>query len=488
MGGGGDDDVGYTQLSEELLVGLTNKGFPEDPTMMGNLNALFADCPRATVRDHLFLVCRVYRIGVLNPDPKAKKQLSDGIAKAIGDVDDKDVVFRRPFGVGVLDLAMIDLHQFEHGQEKEQTMQLFKTPGTEGHGFPDLHAVLMKSGGRPVDGAAEAIAQCTGVVVGVGIFDGPVSELVEHETAKPFDEDTRKNAWPVPVVRRCSDKKMELERNDLFITLESGKFSQDGKKSAKNVEVKGSVLLDTGAQVPCLVRGTGRQTRPSAVYRSCIYYHNNNPAFQETVQLQIPDGDAFERSHLFFLISHCKDDKKTARNPSSFAFLSLTSMDNGVAVQDGVHTLKCYKLLPGMDKSKNLPTYLSMPISKLAEHKVKSMMGGQMGSNCEELTLRLRLVSSKKTQIKELHELINWRQTETHVLQETLLKLQAFAGDKWGDLAKMLREVLDALITLLNTKLKGKDLRFKEALPVFNLWTHILTEFAEERNRGRAPL
>ena len=98
-------------------------------------------------------------------------------------------------------------------------------------------------------------------------------------------------------------------------------------------------------------------------------------------------------------------------------------MENGVVVADGIHTLKCYKLLPGMEKAKNLPTYLSMPESKLAEHKIKSVMGGQMGSMCEELTLRLRLVSSKKTQIKELHELINWRQTEQPVLQNTLSKL-----------------------------------------------------------------
>ena len=53
----------------------------------------------------------------------------------------------------------------------------------------------------------------------------------------------------------------------------------------------------------------------------------------------------------------------------------------------------------------------------------------------------------------------------------------------------MLREVLDALITLLNTKLnKGKDVRFKEALPVFNLFSHILKEFCEVQNQPRAAL
>jgi hypothetical protein len=63
----------------------------------------------------------------------------------------------------VIDLAMIDLHQFEHGDEKEQTVHLFKKLGSEGYGFPDLHTTLMKSGGRAVDGAAEIISECFGV-------------------------------------------------------------------------------------------------------------------------------------------------------------------------------------------------------------------------------------------------------------------------------------------------------------------------------------
>ena len=158
---------------------------------MGNLNAMFASTPRSTVRDHLYLVCRVYRMGVLNPDAKAKKQLSEG-ARAIADVQDNQVVFRRPFGVGVIDLAMIDLHQYQHGEEKEQTMMLFKTPGSEGYGFPDLHVVLMKSGGRAVDGAAEpiyiALASWLDWECSMGLWKR------EARTSKPFDAETRKTA------------------------------------------------------------------------------------------------------------------------------------------------------------------------------------------------------------------------------------------------------------------------------------------------------
>jgi hypothetical protein len=117
-GGGGEAAIAdeFTQISEEFLVGLTNKGFPEDPELFDKLCTLFLDTPRAVIREHLFLVCRIYRIGSLNPDPKAKVNLAAG-AKSIGDVADTAVIFRRPFGVGVMDLANLDVHQFEHGKE-----------------------------------------------------------------------------------------------------------------------------------------------------------------------------------------------------------------------------------------------------------------------------------------------------------------------------------------------------------------------------------
>ena len=85
-----------------------------------------------------------------------------------------------------------------------------------------------------------------------------------------------------------------------------------------------------------------------------------------------------------------------------------------------------------------------MDPSKLTEHKIKSITGG---ATCEELTINARLVSTKKTQIKELHELINWRAiNDMAALAVTLDKL---VRNKWSDVVKMLRELLDALISLL---------------------------------------
>jgi len=425
---GGVDTGEFTQVSEEFLVGLTNKGFPEDPDLFDKLCTVFVDASRSKIREHLFLVCRIYRIGTLNPDPKGKVNLAQG-AKSIGDVTDSQVIFRRPFGLGVMDLANFDVHQYTHGEEKEHTIMLYKTCNTEGYGFPELHFNLMRNGNNAQEGIAESIPQCTGVVVGLGVFDGHISELMKFETKKPFDE--RKD---LKLTRRAMDKTMEIGRNDLYLTLVSGKFSQDGKKSAKNIEVKMTVMSEAGQGVPCLNKGTGRQSViPSDTYRSCVYYHSNNPTIMETVRMTIPDGDLFEKSHLFFLISHCKDDKKTARLSSSFCFLPLAADANGVAIPGGDHFLKGYKLLPGMDKGKFSPTYLTADPSKLVEHKVKALIGNS--TSTEELIVHARLVSTKKTQIKELHELINWRKiNDPTALAATFEKL---IRNNWNDVVKM---------------------------------------------------
>jgi hypothetical protein len=471
--GGGE----YVQVSEEFLVGLTNKGFPEDPELFDQLCTVFVDVPRSTMRDHLFLVCRIYRIGTLNPDPKAKKNLAEG-ARSIGDVNDSSVIFRRPFGVGVMDLANIDAHQYEHGKEVEQTMFLFKTCNSEGYGFPALHVALMKAGNRAVEGVSEKIPQCTGVVVGLGVFDGTIPELMQKEKNKPFDEG-KKN---LKLTRHALDKKMEMGRNDLYITLVGGKFAQDGKKSAKNVEIKMTVLDNAANEVPCLTKGTGRQSvTPYATYRSCVYYHLNTPTYMETVRLQIPEGDLFERSHLFFIISHCKDDKRTARNPSTFAFLPLAANANGVAIPDGEHVLKGYKLLPGMEKTLKDKTasYLTTDPSKLTLHMVKSLIGAT--ATPEEIVVHVRLVSTKKTQISELHNLINWRRiNDPRALEDTFESL--IRNYKWTDIVKMLRELLDAVITLLrdpNNKLPEK---------VFYFFSYVLNEVARPQNKSALPV
>ena len=52
-GEGVDMAGGFKQISEEFLVGMTNKGFPEDPSLFDVLNTIFAEIGRASCRERV---------------------------------------------------------------------------------------------------------------------------------------------------------------------------------------------------------------------------------------------------------------------------------------------------------------------------------------------------------------------------------------------------------------------------------------------------
>jgi hypothetical protein len=134
-------------------------------------------------------------------------------------------------------------------------------------------------------------------------------------------------------------------------------------------------------------------------------------------------------------------------------------------------------------------------------------------SETEELVVAVRLVSSKKTQIRELHELVNSkRHGDAAALTAVFEKLMKC---KWGDLVKLLREMLDALIGLLRdrtNKARGLSVclwasracceaaamlnsppppkRTAPQIPqrVFFFFAHIMNEIARPHNRGAGGL
>lgn len=166
-----------------------------------------------------------------------------------------------------------------------------------------------------------------------------------------------------------------LARDVLYVKLMSGMFAQDNKMQARNVQVRVHVLLDTGAVLPCLIRGvpagltvlvaggagsnsmspsfgqSGSAAEnasgslpagcmPMAELRSIVYYHCNSPVWDETLAIHLPNAEQFERAHIRFSFWHASStDSKT--HPFSFAFLPLAT-SSGVVIKDGVHRLTCY--------------------------------------------------------------------------------------------------------------------------------------------------
>ena len=101
-------------------------------------------------------------------------------------------------------------------------------------------------------------------------------------------------------------------RNDIYVTLESGSFSKGTKTAERNVEVAINVVDSTGKVIPVrtlppppphyiaqspaqvtfslmfplqrsIVMGAGAV--PIHEYESFIYYHNNNPKWNETFKV-----------------------------------------------------------------------------------------------------------------------------------------------------------------------------------------------------------
>ena len=493
---------------------------PDDISLMDKLCTVFRDVDRRDIGKKMWLVCRVYRLGLLNPPAAGKSGAGGGNLGAAGmmggggnvvkqeklqNIADDEPIFRRNYGVGAAELSELEMHSIESGKRVELTMQLFTPPSSMGgekgeFGFPYLHFMLM-SQGNPTD-PDQQIHQCSGVALSLAMYDGNLDTL-ESEGKGPFV-----SAPDLTVTKRGllqgedEDLDPTEERNDLFVTVSSGKFSQDRKKQAKNIEVKVTCLLDSGSPVECLSRGVGEQTVPSASYRSAVYYHKNDPAFNETIRLSIPN-DKFERCHLLFVVSHTKDDKDGGgvvfksstgayRNPSSFAFFPLTSSDNGAAYPDGTHKLKCYELLAGMSGEKGAgerfnPMYLQ-DVTKLTERNITNRIGvltgasGNSSGPMEELVVKTLLMSTKKTQIKSLHELINWRQLDPPAVQTMLREVPK---QEFKDILNVMREVLDATIALLNAKSSSK----REILKPFHFFSWLLDQFNHKKHTAyRAAL
>ena len=137
-----------------------------------------------------------------------------------------------------------------------------------------------------------------------------------------------------------------INRDDLHITLKEGSFTRDGKRSAKNILIKVSAVLDTGSEANQLNRGTGPQNDSLQAHITALYSTiNEKPRYNETIRMKILPEDIFWM-HLLFVYYHVSTTaRKTA--PFGYSFLPLTKAD-GSMLKDGVHDLEVYKIMDGM--------------------------------------------------------------------------------------------------------------------------------------------
>eukprot|EP01156_Anaeramoeba_ignava_P024011 Anaeramoba_ignava/c21883_g2_i1.p1 GENE.c21883_g2_i1~~c21883_g2_i1.p1 ORF type:complete len:1811 (+),score=630.08 c21883_g2_i1:51-5435(+) len=275
-------------------------------------------------------------------------------------------------------------------------------------------------------------------------------------------------------------------RNDLYITVHSGEFLQDRKRSAKNVEMRIYVRKNNAEKFDdfvenCISFGNANET--INFYKTYVYYHKNNPFWEETIRITMPTH-LFEETHLYIEAYHCTTNENHDNKLFGFAFLPF--FQNEAMIKQGKVTLPTYKYV--LKTLKEEPTfYLQQPDPKL---KQKS----KLTQRKEQIELSINLCSTKLTQVSNIIGLLKWKGHSDDLSK--ILKDLTFSAP--SEIVKFIREILDTLFQLLEEKGKDEqsrkmiyesidfvigivaDKRFKTFMPVVN--DYIQTRFSRASN------
>jgi len=401
-------------ISEEFLVYVTESGLPE-MEYLDKLKTIFVNIETEEFdvrRNDLFLICKVYRVGELESKPKTGSQhKSSTVGMSRVEVSPKLNTYRRPYGVGVTSLSVNvndlldvsaptrDITVLTAAKSKESVIEerfeslhlsiideyLDPTKLHTRNEMPKLPSWAQKGGSIAVRLFAFIYDQ---VKLAEGVQISPIK--LSNKNAPSLKDVSCTNCY---YLNKTTDPR--THRDDLYINLNEGSFTRDGKRSAKNILIKVSAVLDTGSEAKQLNRGTGPQNaKLSGSYYSAVFYHNERPRYNETIRMKILPEDIF-RMHLLFVYYHVSTTaRKTA--PFGFSFLPLTKPDGSI-LKGGDHSLDVYKVMDGMGKRTVKPKYLNFGMNL---KKIK---------RSDSFKVDVRLASTDSTCNNWLYQLLNWR-------------------------------------------------------------------------------
>jgi len=382
-------------ITEEYQVGLTVQGMPHDTDKIGKLSTLFIDISKKELQADLYLVCRLIRKG---------KMLTESNKKA------GTITYRRPFGCSALKLE----DNITAGKETEHTMPIY-TSTQEGQ-FPLLHEMIIKNPSN-----LQHVPKAKGIVVGLTLLPGFLKNVIKDNNVLNDVPKTNKLGFPEVIFPG-------QVRNDIFITLESGEYSQDRKTSAKNVEIVVQARNEAGE---LLTNALFYGDRLKSEFRSIVFYHSNQPHWSETFRVNVPVS-VLDQTYLVFSIRHCTTSENKERIPFAMTYLKLTNPD-GTVIANKTHSIPSYKTNKSMEEF--LPS-LKDPSNKLAIRK---------GENTK---VKVLLCSTLSTQNLSLLTLLKWDQYNGDLAEV----LNRFTFVDQIEIIKFMQETFNALFAILEAK------------------------------------
>lgn len=378
----------------------------------------------------LYLVANVMRVGKMLHSESIKK----------GDKMSAQQNYRRPFGVGVLSLSSLVTDSIGTDivdpEEKENSFKLFQC---EEKDFHQLHEMIIKkTSGKYSPINATGPNSTYGIVVSMKLLHG---ELLQARQEQPllFQGATIAHKIGFPDIIMPGDV-----RNDMFFCLDHGDFERGGKSTGKNIEVTVTIFDSNGQLIPECLHGAAKSDSAANHYKSSIFYHNNSPAWNETIRLSLPI-EKFPTAHVRFEFRHCSARDKAEPKLFGFSFARLME-PSGATIADGVHDLHVYKC---EDATKlNAMTYMALRSSaKDAQGQLDQNTTFHRSSK-ECFYMKSMLISTKLTQNTDILSLLQWKTHPEHI-KDALTRLLKLRDE---ELIKFLQDVLDALFAMFSNE------------------------------------
>ncbi|CAC5402947.1 DOCK3 [Mytilus coruscus] len=489
-------------VSEQFIIRMNKNGAPLKPEKLDNCFGLFTELPLDEYQKYLYIVVRIYRIGRMFSDSSKKSPSRP---------------YRRPFGVGVLSIEDV-----KNGMNNDScfcTINITSCIENEGT-FPELHKDLIKKLSNPgvSSGVGSSISSSsklgsssalskTGASVGmsltfdVSVYDGDL-QAVKADYPVLFTKDIT----IIPKLSQFDVINPGEVRNDIYLTLSEAQFERGNKKSQKNVEVVVTVFNSKGKVVEgCIHHGCGED--PLNHFPSCVFYHDNQPKWQETIKISLP-MDELPGSHIRFDVYHCQARHRAEKKLYGFGFMRVTN-NLQIVIKDGSHNLCIFKCED--EKKIKFEKYSKIPFLAEEYGETTKQSSAQSPSSLpydrhqrEHIGIRTLLCSTKFTQTSELLGVLNWREEKSHI-DKNLNELMSVQGT---EVMKFLQNIMDRLLEMLDDGCTNKapycskvfqvivfilnlllDTRFENFRPVYedylqktfsfpNVYKHLMNQFA----------
>jgi hypothetical protein len=439
-----------------------------------------------THRDNIlregFLVFKVYRVGSLDlspPNQRTPEQPS----------------YRRPYGCAVISLATLDLVKYELGTllSGQDLLKIYRPRRDIEKTFDNLHMAIID--GPEYD--LEEVPNGKGISVSYALISGTIKSHHDHHfhTAttslslqeKLMDCPITDHLYHHENNHTSSSIDPKELKEEILITLSTAEFSKGNKSSEKNIELSLWCVSELGEVIThCFIRGHGKQSKCEDQYSTTVYYHNNQPSYQETVilNLQAFHGRHIDvlKCHLLVLASHCSTggssshstlenvrysmrgevkDKKIKKIIAFTFFPLMDSSRGGVIAANGLHILNFYDpppisplvsevnfslLFDQQGVKRNILSNEHTGIPYL--HQASQLQPRLLTRNTfERLELEIHVTSLKYTHIREIHDIIHWTDIPQMTLENSIESCLLLHDDK---IYSCVREIIYSTIMILS--------------------------------------